>query len=428
MKQEEEPSHSDRTLRILYFAPHQLWPANTGARLRDYHLARQLSARSSVTFVEMRKPGEEQHVPPNMGLAKIVTLNKSPTYTPFKILRGLVGPTPITVLNCWSIRSASQLAALVQVSQFDIVQMEGVLLLKYLPILRAARGFPPIIVDWHNVESELMWRYAKITGNWAKRIAAERSAKLIVLAENQLLDTCTTHTVTADREREKLLARHPGSNIQVIPNGIDTNFYSVEKILEASCRNGLTQCRPTILFVGSMDYHANVDAVTWFTRMAWPEIARNHPDMHFTIVGRNPSPEVRALASDRIHVTDTVDDVRPFYASASAVVVPLRSGSGTRIKILEAMAAGVPVVSTRLGAEGIEAQDDIHLLLADNVKEITLAVGRIVSSTEARARLSQAARALVCRVYDWSVIGKRLCGIHAELVKPKASSSLMKVC
>ena len=105
-----------------------------------------------------------------------------------------------------------------------------------------------------------------------------------------------------------------------------------------------------------MDYHANIDAVTWFSRTAWPEIAPKHPDLHFTIVGRDPAPAVRALASDRIHVTGTVDDVRPFYASAVAAVVPIRSGSGTRLKILEAMAAGVPVISTRLGAEGIEVE------------------------------------------------------------------------
>jgi len=176
-----------------------------------------------------------------------------------------------------------------------------------------------------------------------------------------------------------------------------------------------------------MDYHANIDAVTWFSRAAWPEIARNHPDIHFMIVGRDPAPEVRALTSDRIHVTGTVDDVRPFYASAVAAVVPLRSGSGTRLKILEAMAAGIPVVSTRMGAEGIEAEDDVHLLLADSGPEIAAAVRRVASSAETRTRLSQAARALVYRVYDWSVIGKQLFGIHADLVESRVPSALRKV-
>jgi glycosyltransferase involved in cell wall biosynthesis len=420
----KESAHFDGAIRILYFAAHQLWPANTGARLRDYHLARQLAARSSVTFVQMCQVGEAQHVPPDdSGFTQIVTLTKGRTYTPSKILRGLVGPTPITVLNCWSLRSASQLADVLQSKQFDTVQMEGVHLINYLPIVREACGYPSIVVDWHNVESELMSRYAKLTDNWAKKIAAKRSAKLIERAENLLLDTCTTHTVTSERERQELLARRPGANIQVIPNGIDTGFYTSEAISEAARRSNLAHTKPTILFVGSMDYHANADAVTWFSRVAWPEIARNHPDMYFMIVGRDPTPEVRALASDRIHVTGIVDDVRSFYASALAVVVPLRSGSGTRVKILEAMAAGVPVVSTRLGAEGIEVEDGVHLLLADNGQEIAAAISRVASSVESRVRLSQAGRALVRGLYDWTHIGKQLYKIHSDLVQSRAPSA-----
>jgi glycosyltransferase involved in cell wall biosynthesis len=272
-----------------------------------------------------------------------------------------------------------------------------------------------------------MWRYAKATRNWAKKIAAGRTAKLIERAEGRLLETCATHTVTSERERRKLLGRYPGANIRVIPNGVDVGYYSGKGIAHACSRSGQHESNPTILFVGSMDYHANIDAVIWFSRTVWPEIARNHPDLQFTIVGRDPAPEVRALASDCIHVTGTVEDVRPFYASALAAIAPLRSGSGTRLKILEAMAAGVPVVSTRLGAEGIEVEDGVHLLLADTGPEIAAAVHRIASSEETRARLSQAARGLVRKVYDWSAIGNELCALHEDLVESRSLSSLRKV-
>ena len=129
-----------------------------------------------------------------------------------------------------------------------------------------------------------------------------------------------------------------------------------------------------------MDYHANIEGVIWFTREIWPEIAEKHPELELIIVGRHPSRAVWALAAERIRVTGTVEDVRPFYASAAAVVVPLRVGSGTRLKILEAMAAGVPVVSTRLGAEGIDATHDIHLLLVDDRFEMVAAIDQIASS------------------------------------------------
>jgi len=305
--------------------------------------------------------------------------------------------------------------------------MEGIHLIKYLPMLRAAPGPPAIVVDWHNIESEIMLRYANLTENWPKKIVAMRTAKLIQRAENQLLDACTTHTVPSERERQELLARRPRANIAVIPNGIDTSSYTPEAISKVSRQSGFGESKPNILFVGSMDYHANVDAVSWFLRAAWPQIARNHPDMHFMIVGRDPPPFVRALASDRIHVTGTVDDVRPFYASALAVVAPIRSGSGTRIKILEAMAAGVPVVATRLGAEGLAVEDGVHLLLADDGQEIALAVARLASSFETRIRLSRAGRALVSRAYDWTTIGTQLYRIHADLVRSRTPSPSSKV-
>ena len=418
-------------IKLLYFAPRQIWPVNSGARLRDNQLAVRLAARAEVTVVEMRDAREEHHVPADdSAFASIVTLIKDRTYGPSKILRGLAGPIPMTILNCWSHRSASQLADVLRSRQFDAVQMEGVHLKEYLPIILGAAGNPAIVVDWHNIESEMMWRFARTTGNWAKKIAATRTAKLIERAEVHMLDLCATHTVTSERERQKLLARRPNANIQVIPNGVDTSFYNALNIAEACRRSGKLDSKRTILFVGSMDFHANIDAVTWFSRTVWPEIARNHPDLQFTIVGRDPAPEVRALASDRIHVTGTVDDVRPFYASAVAAVVPLRSGSGTRLKILESMAAGVPVVSTQLGAEGIDVEHDVHILLADSAPEIVATVHRIASSAEVRSRLSQAARSLVCRVYDWSNIGEQLYRIHYDQVHARqelSSRNIMKM-
>jgi sugar transferase (PEP-CTERM/EpsH1 system associated) len=415
-------------MQLLYFATHQAWPINTGARVRDYHLARHLAARCSVTFAEMTRAGEERCKPPEHSrLASIVTLHKSHSYTPYKVLMGLTGPKPLTVLNCWSRRMASELAAALRFRKFDCVQVEGVHLMEYLPVIQGVLSSPPIVLDWHNIESELMRRYAEISVSPIKRLVAKRTAKLIERAEDHLLDACSTHTVTSERERQKLVARWPGANIQVIPNGVDTGAYSLNEIAQASRRTGQGNSKQSILFVGSMDYHANIDAVMWFSRTAWPEISRKHPNVHFMIVGRDPVPEVRALASDRVHVTGTVDDVRPFYATALAAVVPIRSASGTRLKILEAMAAGVPVVSTRFGAEGIEAEDNIHILLADTGQEVVGAVDRIISSPETRKALSAAARALVITHYDWSIIGEQLYRIHCELLQERQHSLFQNV-
>jgi glycosyltransferase involved in cell wall biosynthesis len=409
--------------KLLYFAAHPVWPVNSGARLRDYHLALQLAARCSVTFAEMRHTVEDLWRPPeDSGFARVLTLKKGRSYGLYKIVRGLAGPIPVTVLNCWSREMAAKLEDELGSRRFDTVQIEGVHLMEYLPVIRRTLGRAEIVVDWHNIESEMMWRYAGTAGNRLRKLAARRTAKLIERAERRLLETCAMHTVGSERERQKLLERVPSAKIQVIPNGVDAAHYSAREIVEATRRSGLRDSRQSILFVGSMDYHANIDAVMWFSRTAWPEIARNYPGFQFTIVGRDPPPEIRSLASDRIRVTGTVDDVRPFYASAVASVVPLRCGGGTRLKILEAMAAGVPVVSTRLGAEGIDAEDDVHFLRADSASDIAAAIGGIISSPETRKRLAGAAREFVTIRYDWSIIGERLYRIHCDLVSARQSA------
>ena len=165
-----------------------------------------------------------------------------------------------------------------------------------------------------------------------------------------------------------------------------------------------------------MDYHANIVGVQWFARVVWPELARRHSDIDFVVVGRSPGQEVRALASDRVRVTGTVDDVRPYYRNAECLVVPLMVGGGTRLKILEAMAAGVPVVSTRVGAEGIEAESGRDLLIADSPADIVTAIDELLIDGEKRHRLSEAARELVRVRYDWRTVAAKLQALHENLV------------
>jgi sugar transferase (PEP-CTERM/EpsH1 system associated) len=405
-------------MRLLYFAAHQAWPLTSGNRLRDYHLARELAKRVSVTFVEMCRPSEGPSSPPSdCGFDEIISLKKGIAYTPGKIVRGLAGPAPLTALNYFQTRSACQLADLLTRRRFDTVQIEGVHLSNYLPVIRATPNRPAILIDWHNIESELMAQYFEKASFWPKRILANRTATLLRRTERMLLERFEMHTVASEHERQKLLGRHRSARVNVIPNGVDIHFYSAAQIAESRRNNQAPEPKQSILFVGSMDYHANIEGVTWFTREVWPEIAEMHPELQFIIVGRHPSREVRELASDRIRVTGTVEDVRPLYASAAAVVVPLRVGSGTRLKILEAMAAGVPVVSTRLGAEGIDAIHDVHLLLADDRAEMVAAINQIVSSPPIRSRLVLAARELVVDRYDWALIGEGLYRIHCELAQ-----------
>lgn len=392
---------------------------NSGARLRDYHLARQLAGHASVTYVGLKYPGATSYEPAGDGLPppeqvfeRVCMIPKARAYSPVNLVRGLLGPTPVTVWNCTTPEIAASLAKLGRETAFDSIQMEGVHLMRYAPVLRSFTGHPPIVCDWHNIESELMWRYSENIDSLPRRWYARRTAGFIERAEAELLRAADAHSVVSAREVEKLRAVVPEADIHIVENGVDTGYFG-------DCVSGAGVPRNRIVFAASMDYHANIDAALYFAREIWPAVqARIGDGYRFTIVGRSPSAEVLALRSlPGIEVTGTVPDVRPYYREASAVVVPLRVGGGTRLKILEAMAAGVPVVSTTLGAEGLEVNPGRDLLTADTPASITEAIASLCDRPPRWQQLSDAGRALVARMYDWRIVGDRLFAIHQNAMR-----------
>jgi polysaccharide biosynthesis protein PslH len=406
-------------MRILYFSSRECWPVNSGARLRDYHLAGQLAGHASVTYLGLTYPSETKYEPAGEGLRppeqvfeRVLRIPKARAYTPINLVRGLLGPTPVTVLNCTTPEIAAALEKLGRETAFDSIQMEGVHLVRYVPVLRGFAGHPPIVCDWHNIESELMWRYAENVASLPRRWYAQRTAALIERAEAELLRAADAHTVVSAREVAKLRAAVPKADLHVVENGVDTAYFS-------GCASEAGVARNRIVFVASMDYHANVDAAVYFAREIWPAL-RERVDVkyRFTIVGRSPTPEVLALRDlPGIEVTGTVPDVRPYYREAAAVVVPLRVGGGTRLKILEAMAAGIPVVSTTLGAEGLEVDPGRDLLTADTPAAMVEAIASLRDQPAQWRRLSDAGRAVAARTYDWRIVGDRLFSIHQNAMQ-----------
>ena len=406
-------------MRILYFAPHAAWPLTTGARLRDYHLARQLGSRCSVFFAGLQAPGDQPspEPPATSNFQGNVTLTRGPAYTPLKILRGLIGPVPVTLLNYFDQTAATALCRLIDQWQIDAVQMESVHLMPYLPFIRATRKKPAVLIDWHNIESELMYRYAARAPNMARKLVAMRTARLIARREDRLLAKCPIHTVCSDREKAALDPRAPTADIRVVPNGVDVESFSDGALAALHPAPVGSAGGTVVLFVGSMDYHANSDAVLWFVQQIWPTLKKRRPDARFVVAGRNPPPQISALASSDITITGTVEDVRPWYRCATVVVVPIRTGSGTRLKILEAMAVGVPVVSTRAGAEGILVTDGSNIILADDEKSMAQSLDQVITLPELRQQLRERGRQLVCDRYDWSISGKLLYEAHCRLLE-----------
>jgi len=312
---------------------------------------------------------------------------------------------------------------------FDVVQIESIHLMAYLPKIRAARSRPLIVCDWHNIESEVLRRYSERESNVARRAYARKTARLMSQLERRALIEFDAHLVVSERDAERLRNIDSEAQVSLIENGVDMAHYSDDEIEAAYATwaaAGAAGKTKRIVFVGSMDYHANVDGAVSFGREVWPRVRDRQPELVFTVVGRDPAPEVRALTTiPGIEITGTVDDVRPFYREALAAIVPLKVGGGSRLKILEAMAAGVPVISTTLGAEGLNVRDSENILIADTNEQLAEAIVSVVESEEQCKRLSAAGRTLISGHYDWSQLGTNLLEIYQKLLaKSQKSHSL----
>jgi glycosyltransferase involved in cell wall biosynthesis len=252
------------------------------------------------------------------------------------------------------------------------------------------------VLSTHNVESQRFARELELTPFWSLRhLVLGVDARLFPRWEERALQAFDGAVAVSSEDQAWLRARFGGRPVALAPNGVDTAAFAPER--------GPASRRRAIVFTGVMDYPPNEDAVVWFAERVWPELRRASPDLEFQVVGTRPTARVSALASQAgIRVTGEVPDVRPYVAGALAFVVPLRSGGGTRLKILQAMAMGCPVISTRLGAEGLDVEDGQHLLFAEGPGDFVARLDAIASSAERAEQLARNARQRVVERYDWS--------------------------
>jgi glycosyltransferase involved in cell wall biosynthesis len=296
--------------------------------------------------------------------------------------------------------------------RFDIVNLEFSFL-GYCNLRQAPPGekLPALAVDSHNIDYHIVRQYARAGGSLLRRgYAAANWRKLRREELTAYLNANGVYLCSAADER-RLLEEIPGARTAVIPNAADVEYY---------------QPRPTdpppdgrtVVFFGLLSYIPNVDGVIHFVNDIWPRIAESHPEARCKIIGGGPPPSLLELAGLKVELTGFVDDLRPHLAAASVVVVPLRMGGGTRLKIVEAMAMGKAIVSTTLGAEGIDATTGRDLLIEDGSEAFANAVNSLLSDPERAARIGRSARQLAVERYSWSEAAVGLERFYMRILEP----------
>jgi glycosyltransferase involved in cell wall biosynthesis len=273
----------------------------------------------------------------------------------------------------------------------------------------------PIALNCHNVEWLILDRYARLERNPCKRLYADFEARNMRVAEHGACLRSVACMVCSEHDAELLRQICPDRAIYVVPNCIDTDAYVQQQV-----EPGLNS-EPVLLFQGGMDWHPNRDAVEYFLNRIFPAIREQFPGARFIVAGRNPSAEFvrKNVAGGGVEFTGTVPDMQPYLARATLGVVPLRIGSGTRLKILEAAAAGKAIVSTTLGAEGLQFEAEREIILADDPQQFAVAVVALLRNAERRKRMGQAARQRVIEQYNFATLRSAVDECISEVVRNK---------
>jgi len=392
-------------MRILFLTPQVPYPPQKGTALRNWGLMSELAARHEVAALSFLDPGQSPALDELLTATCRIEVVEPPVRSTRDRLRDLLATRqPDMALRLASEEYGQRLADWLARETFDVAHVEGIEMAPYLDLLEAARPRPLVVFDDHNCEYLLQQRVfltdLRTLARWPAAAYSCVQWRRLRRYEAQVCRRADRVLAVSEADAEALRRLVPGLGVTVVPNGIDTRTYRPET---SDAESQVPEAG--LVFTGTMDFRPNVDAVLWFARQVLPRIRAEVPGVRLFVVGQRPHRRLDVLRSDpAVTMTGWVEDSRLYIANAAVYVVPLRMGGGTRFKILEAMAMGAPIVSTRLGAEGFPVTHGRELLLADTPAEFAAAVVSLLRSPERRVELRRVGRVFVERRYDWRVI------------------------
>jgi glycosyltransferase involved in cell wall biosynthesis len=380
--------------------------------VRSLQIVSALSRHHRVTLITTHGPGDDPE-----GLARqlpdchqVVSIpydvpKRGSSSFPRVVARSWFSSYPVDLWKWRVAQVRDQVEELIEKELVDVCVSDFLFAAANVPM----SGRVPVVLFEHNVEYLIWKRLSGIERTPWKRALFELEWRKLRLKEREACKQASLTIAVSDEDRRRLVQLAPGARVGAIPTGVDTSYFQPAARPEIPAR---------VVFSGSMDWHPNEDAVIYFGETILPKIRANIPETSFAVVGRNPSQNLCA-AAERLGmiVTGTVDDVRPYLNEASVYVVPLRAGSGTRMKIFEALGMAKPVVSTTVGAEGLALTPGTEFIAADEPQEFAEAVVSLLRDAERRKALGQAGRSLVVERYSWEQVAREF-EAQCEVVAP----------
>jgi len=378
-------SAPQRRLKVAFISPVFLFPADAGGKIRTGNILRGLK-ESGLFDITLLSPAtaeqqREWHGELDRQCHRFVGWAPSPARPRWQRAPDLLSSLPINVAADRTPAAVAAVEKLLGAETFDVVVFDFV----HAAVLRPANLRGATVCFTHNVEAEIFERHAKTAASAPLRWLWGSQAAKMRRFEREALATFTRVVAVSERDAKKF-AVDGLATARAIPTGVDLDFFSWQAPADGS---------PVVVFTGSMDWDANVDGIRFYIEEVWPRVRAQVPNAQLRVVGKNPPAALVQRNVPGVRFTGFVDDVRDHARDAQAFVIPLRVGGGTRIKAFEAMAMGLPVVSTTIGIEGLDVDHGTHFLRADGVDELASATLKLLADGALRLKLSRAARELV---------------------------------
>jgi glycosyltransferase involved in cell wall biosynthesis len=393
--------------------------------MRIYQLIRGLAQHHEVTCATFAPDAAaERELATLETICRVVSVRGPLQRSPLRrAYTTLASPLPDMALRNATAAYTRALHQELATTSFDIIQAESIEMAGYLLQAQNAKLLVPrakLVLDQFNAEYVLQKRAfltdARRPRRWHAAAYSLIQWQKLARYERRVMGRCDAVAVVSEEDRRALHALDAELRIAVIPNGVDTAWFSRTALSgEDAPAPALPDC--ALVFTGTLDFRPNVDAVLWFAREVLPRIRARCPAAHLLVVGKRPAALLHTLAGADTTIIGPVPDARPYIAGATVYVVPMRIGGGVRLKLLEALALEAPVVSTSMGAEGVAGlRGGEHCLLADDAEQYAGAVLRLLADRALGRRFGAAGRVLVRDHYDWTVIVPRLDALYRELV------------
>lgn len=398
-------------VNVLIVSAQFPYPPRSGFATRVYQLTRELQRRHKVTLLSYASPADRDGVAVLGNELPVRVVEREEMSVRAKRIAQAVSIASSRPFWCRSVYSRVMQSAINDAcagEAFDVVQLEGSLLCTF--------AFPPasrLILDEHNIEYELFERMRAGERSLVRRKFNQLEQARFRRFEQRWWREVDGCMVTSDRELPIVRAHAPETPVEVVPNGVDLDYFH-------PTRDEVQ--RDTVVFNGVLNYRPNLDAAFHLVEEIWPLVLKRRPSARLTIVGRAYASDVRRLSRPGVVLTGDVPDIRPYLGRAAVVVVPVRIGGGTRLKVLEALAMAKPVVSTSLGCEGVGVRDGEHLLVADGADAFAASILELFDGPPLGAALGSAGRGLVASRYAWSLVGERLENLYARAAEGPAAT------